>query len=200
MRRLFIHSKKIAANVWLMPKAATTVANAPSSERICRPNIQSPASVGAFNMVWWNATDYGDSTEDPLKEIVRVTARTGDVLTVSRAQEGTSAVAHNIAGKTYKLEIVWTEKLYNDIINAIGVRVNDILDGPTSYKRVTIAGVTPSSDAEAAWGTHDQTDPGVNFSPPIGAVYISEVGTGYVDVRSNAFEGRDRRIKVKVIK
>ena len=162
--------------------------------------LPAPASVGAFNLVWWNATDYGDATEDPLKEIVRCTARSTDVITISRAQEGTSAVAHNTSGKTYKFELVWTEKLYNDIVNAIPVRVSDVLDGITSYKRVTVAGVTAGSDPIVSWGTNEITDSTQHFSPPLGSLYVSDVGTDYVDVRSTADEVRNRRIKVWVVK
>lgn len=56
-----------------------------------------------FNAVLWNATDYPDPTDDPTKEIVRVTAISTDTLTVTRAQEGTAAEDHNEAGKTYQL-------------------------------------------------------------------------------------------------
>lgn len=57
-----------------------------------------------FNAVIWNATDFPDPSDDPVKEIVRVTARTGDTFTsVTRAQEGTSAEDHNEAGKTYQI-------------------------------------------------------------------------------------------------
>ena len=57
----------------------------------------------AFNAVWWNATDFFDPADDPSVEIVRVTNIVGDVLTITRGQEGTADVNHNTAGKTYKL-------------------------------------------------------------------------------------------------
>jgi len=56
-----------------------------------------------FNMVWWNYTDYTDPADDPFAEIVRVTNVATDTLTITRAQEGTTAQNHNIAGKTYAL-------------------------------------------------------------------------------------------------
>lgn len=56
-----------------------------------------------YPAVWWNATDYADPSDDPNVEIVSVTARTGDTLTITRAQEGTTATAKNTASKTYKL-------------------------------------------------------------------------------------------------
>ena len=45
-----------------------------------------PSSDGGVNVVWWNSTDYGDPSDDPNREIVRVTARTTDTLTITRAQ------------------------------------------------------------------------------------------------------------------
>lgn len=56
-----------------------------------------------FNAVWWNSTDYPDPADDPTVEIVRVTAQDDTTLTITRAQEGTAAEDHNVAGKTYKL-------------------------------------------------------------------------------------------------
>jgi hypothetical protein len=48
-------------------------------------------------------------------EIVRVTAISGDTLTITRGQEGTSANNHNISGKTYMLIAGLTSKLVKDI-------------------------------------------------------------------------------------
>jgi hypothetical protein len=56
-----------------------------------------------FNAVWWNSTDYSDPSDDPDVEIVRVTNVATDTLTVTRAQEGTSASVKNSGGKTYRM-------------------------------------------------------------------------------------------------
>jgi len=77
--------------------------------------LPDPATDGAFNLVWWNATDYPDPSDDPNVEIVRVTAKSGDTLTITRGQEGTSAVDHNTSGKTYKMVLAVTEKTISDI-------------------------------------------------------------------------------------
>lgn len=71
--------------------------------------------TGNFNMVWWNSTDYPDPIDDPNREIVRVTARSTDTLTVTRGQESTSAATHNTAGKTYKMILGITSKMITDI-------------------------------------------------------------------------------------
>jgi hypothetical protein len=77
--------------------------------------LPDPATDGAFNLVWWNATDYGDPSDDPNVEIVRCTARSTDTLTVTRAQEGTSASTKNTSGKTYKMILALTKKMIDDI-------------------------------------------------------------------------------------
>lgn len=81
-------------------------------------SLPDPATDGAFNVIWWNFTDYPDPADDPNKEIVRVTARSGDNLTVTRAQESTSGSTKNTAGKTYKMILAVTKKMMDDIRNA----------------------------------------------------------------------------------
>lgn len=56
-----------------------------------------------FKVTWWNKSDFGNPRNDPNREVVLVTAVAGDSLTIVRAQDGTTAVDHNIAGKTYVL-------------------------------------------------------------------------------------------------
>jgi len=68
-----------------------------------------------FSAVWWNATDYTDPSDDPAVEIVRVTARSADTLTVTRAQEGTAAADHNTSGKTYKLLAGLTAGMFSEV-------------------------------------------------------------------------------------
>lgn len=72
--------------------------------------IPAPATDGKYDMVWWNSTDYPNPSDDSLKEIVRVTARTSDALTVTRAQQGTSASAKNTAGKVYLMALCPTKR------------------------------------------------------------------------------------------
>ncbi|MGR3302400.1 MAG: hypothetical protein ACUZ8I_07825, partial [Candidatus Scalindua sp.] len=72
-------------------------------------------STFSYNIVWWNATDYSDPSDDPNVEIVRVTNRVTDTLTVTRAQEGTSASTKNTSGKTYKMILAITKKTIDDI-------------------------------------------------------------------------------------
>ena len=71
--------------------------------------------VPPFNLVWYNSSDFSDPSLDPDVEIVRVTGVTGDTLTVTRAQEGTSASTKNTAGKTYQMILGITAKMITDI-------------------------------------------------------------------------------------
>ena len=68
-----------------------------------------------FNAVWYNSTDYSNPGDDASAEIVRVTVISTDTLTITRAQESTSAANHNTAGKTYTLFAGPTAKLITDV-------------------------------------------------------------------------------------
>lgn len=76
-----------------------------------------------FNAVWWNATDYPDPADDPLVEIIRVTAKSTDTLTIQRGHEGTgvpgvAGVTHNTEGKVYKLIAPLTAKFVDEVLPA----------------------------------------------------------------------------------
>ena len=78
--------------------------------------LPAPATDGAFNLVWWNDTDYKDPADDPSVEIVRCTARSTDTLTITRAQEETTATVKNLSGKTYKMVLSITKKTIIDLL------------------------------------------------------------------------------------
>ena len=72
-------------------------------------------STFPFRLVWFNSTDYAGPHLDPNVEIIEVTNRSTDTLTVVRGREGTSAVNHNTAGKTYTLYVTLTKEMYERI-------------------------------------------------------------------------------------
>jgi len=80
-------------------------------------------AAGAFNAPIWDSSVYGgDSTAaylDGFCEIVRVTANASDILTVTRAQENTTALDFNIDGHTYSIGNALTAKMITDIGTAI---------------------------------------------------------------------------------
>lgn len=79
-----------------LPDASTTTFTVSSGHGLLLP-------ATPFNAVVWNSTDYATPDLDPSVEVVRVTTKATDTLTVARAQEGTTGVTHNTGGKTYKL-------------------------------------------------------------------------------------------------
>lgn len=84
-----------------------------------------------YPLVWWNCTDYNRASADPNVEIVTVTNRSGDTFTISRGQEGTSAVTHNTAGKTYCFELNLTKGMWDRIqttINGVVGGITDVVD------------------------------------------------------------------------
>ena len=80
--------------------------------------LPQPSTDGAFNLVWWDSTNYATPSDDPNKEIVRVTARSTDTLTVTRAQESTAASTKNTGSATYKMILALTKKMVDDIEEA----------------------------------------------------------------------------------
>lgn len=68
-----------------------------------------------YPMTWWNSTDYAAPADDPNREIVSVTNRSTDTLTIVRAQEGTSASSKNDSGKTYRMSLGITKAMWEDL-------------------------------------------------------------------------------------
>lgn len=99
--------------------------------------LPQPSTDGEFNVVWYNSTDYNDPTDDPNVEIVRVTARSTDTLTVTRAQESTSASTKNTGGKTYKMILAVTQKMIEDIDTALPIIAHATVSGTCNGSNVT---------------------------------------------------------------
>ena len=74
------------------------------------------------NMVWYNHTAYPNIWDDPNKEIVRATSGAANVITVTRAQEGTLATTKNTVGSVYKLIIAPTAKTISDLVSEIALK------------------------------------------------------------------------------
>lgn len=93
--------------------------------------VKFPSSY-TYPIVLYNCTDYGRASQDPNVEIVTVTNRATDTFTVTRGQEGTTAVAHNTAGKTYCVELNLTKGMWDRIqttINGVsGASIADVVD------------------------------------------------------------------------
>ncbi len=86
--------------------------------------LPDPAASGAFNLVWFNSTDYTDPSDDPNVEIVRCTGIAGEVLTVTRNQESSGASTKNAGSKTYKMILCMTKLT----LDAIDTRLQNLVD------------------------------------------------------------------------
>lgn len=76
-----------------------------------------PATTGGYTypMTWWDSANYAHPADDPNAEIVLVTARSTDTLTVQRAYEGTSASTKNTGGGTYRMSLGVTKGLFEGL-------------------------------------------------------------------------------------
>lgn len=72
-------------------------------------------STFSYPLVWWNSTDYPDPADDPNREIVTVTNRSGDTLTVTRGAESSGASTKNTPGKTYKMALTITKEMWEEL-------------------------------------------------------------------------------------
>jgi len=158
--------------------------------------LPDPATEGQYNLVWWNATDYSDPSDDPYKEIVRVTAKSGDQLTILRGQEGTTAQNHNLPGKTYKMMLTLTKKTYEDL-QTIEVYSNGILVGQRARLNfLNFTGI--SDDASNQWinlnlGSFMQ----YNFGDGSDGDLIISAGTTTIDLGGNkVFIKKYRNLKI----
>lgn len=106
-----------------------------------------PDTTGGFTfpLIWWNATDFGHPAQDPNVEIVLVTARSGDTLTVTRAQEGTSASAKNTSTKTYFMSLSVTKAMWDALPVARetfqGLQLQTHRDSDVAPNQVELVGV-----------------------------------------------------------
>lgn len=85
--------------------------------------LPDPSSEGNFNLVWYNSTDYNNPADDPNVEIIRVTGRSTDTLTVTRGQEGISATTKNTGGKVYKMLLATTRYWLDKVRTGINKRI-----------------------------------------------------------------------------
>lgn len=96
-------------------------------------------STFPYNLTWWNATDYPDPADDPNREIVTVTNRVTDTLTVTRGAELSGASTKNTVGKTYKMFQGVTKALVEEL------QVRGLSGGHTKLVIATLPGSADKS-------------------------------------------------------
>lgn len=77
-----------------------------------------PATTGGYRypLTWWDSTNYPHPADDPNVEIVMVTDRASDTLTVTRAQESTSASTKNTGGGAiYRMSLGTTKAMWESM-------------------------------------------------------------------------------------
>ena len=77
--------------------------------------LPNPAVDGEFNLIWYDSTNSPNPADDSSVEIVRVTARSSDTLTVTRGAESTTPSAKSTSDSTYKMFLGVTAKTITDI-------------------------------------------------------------------------------------
>ena len=143
--------------------ATSIVLNSGNGAKLPNPSVD-----GAFNLVWYNHTDYKNPSDDPNVEIIRVTGRSGDTLTIARAQELTTASDKNITGKTYRLVLGMTAKMITDIQAALDLKA-------TMFPGISAETPIPSSAISIDYATRVLT-----ITPPLGYFDFFVDGSGVV--------------------
>lgn len=91
--------------------------------------LPDPAAEGSFNLVWFNYSDHKNPSDDPFREIIKVTAKTNDQLTIQRGRENIPSTAKNLLGKIYKLVLTLTKENFDSIVPGWHGAIPDRNDG-----------------------------------------------------------------------
>ena len=142
-----------------------------------------PATDGDFNVVIWDVANFPRPDQDGDVEIMRVTAQdtTADELTVTRAQEMTSAAAHPEGSA---IHLSPTAKMFSDIESTFG----DFWDAETQELTADVNNTnttTTSLEAEDAStkvqndrirfnDRYDTLQDAIDETPSAGSVFVTE--------------------------
>lgn len=120
---------------------SSSVASGDTTINVVDASIYPDPANGNYNLVIWDTEQFTRPDEDPDAEVIRVSGRdtTNDTLTVSRGQEGTTAVSHP---NTSELHLSATSKFFTDIdsklFSSITISGNDGINGGSSELGGTI--------------------------------------------------------------
>ena len=111
-----------------------------------------------FNLVWWDSTNYPDPSDDPKVEVIRVTAKSSDTLTVTRNQEASGASTKNTSDAVYKMILSATSKTITDLqadTTAVGAGLTTHMSDTSTHGVAEIANVaTVSAEIDSDITTH----------------------------------------------
>ena len=125
-----------------------------------------------FNATWFDSSVYPDPSQDPNVEIVRVTDITSDTLTVTRAQESTSASTKSTGGSTYSLVAGLTAKVINIDLPAEYVRGAANLTTAGAIPYVSASGVLNQEATKIFWdATNDRL--GIGTATPTASLHVA---------------------------
>ena len=138
----------------------SSIASGDTTIDVSDASIYPDPANGEYNLVLWDSDAHRRPDLDPDVEVVRATSRdtTNDILSVTRAQEGTSDVSHP---STSELQLAATSKFFGDVdsklFSSITVSGNNGLSGGSGELGDTITvGISGTlsldSDLEAAGG------------------------------------------------
>jgi hypothetical protein len=150
--------------------------------------LPQPLTDGPFNLVWWDSTTYGDPSDDPNVEIVRVTARTADTLAVIRGQEGTSASNKNTSAHTYQMILAPTAKMFTDIQSALA-GAGAISSVSNTDGTLTINPTTGAVVASLALGHANTWTGAQTFGDALLVATAPKITTGIKDANGNIIIG-----------
>lgn len=137
--------------------------------------LPDPSTDGEFNLVWWDSTNFPNPTDDPNVEIVRVTAKSTDTLTVTRAQEGTSASTKNTAGATYQMILSFTKKSYDQLLDSPASSTDNAI--------VRFDGTGGDTVQDSGVIINDSDEVGINETSPLAQLHITNDQAALTEVR-----------------
>ena len=129
-------------------------------------------STGDFMLTIWNDVSYSDPGDDPGMELVRATARTGDSISITRGQEGTTGVQHAAGSRVGLLVTAGTlnEELDQNVKTTDTVTFNSVSETTRTLVKFTdsvnvladvdTVSTTPSRDQVLKWN-------GTNWVPAV---------------------------------
>lgn len=140
-------------------------------------------ATGNFICTIWDKTTYPDPSDDPNMEIVKVTARSTNTLTVVRAQESTSGVAH---ASGVNIELLFTIGQIQELETRINA--GPVIGSPVSGATINeILSVDASGNLTQSANLYYNGSLGLGMNTPYADLHIRELtGIGLVIERSAA--------------